>query len=251
MISEIDRVVFLKSIETVSGNNALPSGIGTYKEKTLHRVLKFYFEPDDSFHEVKIGEYVADIKHDNRITEIQTAAFGAIKNRLDFFLRSYEVTVVYPILGKKYLVWVDPESGESSDAVLTPKKGRAIHVLPELGRLGRIFFDNSLSVKCVILEVTEYKMKDGWGNGGKRGAHRIDRVPSALIDIISINDTDDVRRILPYDTGDEFTSKEFAKKCGFSHKSTRDIAMSLKFLQEAEIVDRVSKSGNAYIYRVI
>ena len=250
MLCETDRTAFLATIDRVNTQLSPEAGIGTYNEKTLHRVLKYYFEPDESYHEVKLGDYVADIKRDNRIIEIQTAGFQAIKNRLDFFLRSNEVTVVYPVIGRKYLVWVDPETGDGTTPKLTNQKGKAVSVLPELYRLGELFYSHDLTLKCMILEVTEYRLKDGWGREGKRGAHRIDRIPSDLLDIETIRTPEDLRRMIPFDKSNEFTSKEFAKACGFSHKSTRDISMSLKFLKQASIIENCSKAGNAILYRL-
>ena len=250
MIDDKDRKRFAETVSAVTSADSADSGIGTYNEKTMHRVLKYFFEPDDSFHEIPLGAYVADVRRDNRITEIQTSGFAAIRGRLDFFLRTDEVTVVYPIIGRKTLVWVDPESGNGSPPITSPKKGRAIHILPELGRLGDVFYNDKLLIKCVVVEATEYKLLDGWGSGGKRGSHRLDRVPTALIDVVDIANTDDVRSLLPFSPGDSFTSKEFAKACGFSHKSSRDISMALKFLEASGIAERAAKKGNAIVYRV-
>ena len=250
MLSETDRTAFLTAIDRVNALSSPGAGIGTYNEKTLHRVLKYFFEPDETYHEVRLGDYVADVKRDNRIIEIQTAGFQAIKNRLDFFLHSNEVTIVYPVIGRKYLIWVDPATGDGTHPKLTLKKGNAVSVLPELYRLGELFYFPALTIKCMILEVTEYRLQDGWGRDGKRGAHRIDRIPSDLLDIETICGTDDLRRLLPFDKAEEFTAKEFAKACGFSHKSTRDISMSLKFLKQAGVIENCAKSGNAVIYRM-
>ena len=251
MISDRERQRFAETAKSLSSAQSVGGGIGTYKEKTMHRVLKYFFEPDEEYHEIPLGAYVADICRDNRIIEIQTSGFNAIRDRLDFFLRSNEVTVVYPILGKKRLVWIDPESGVGEAPVASPKKGRAVHILPELGRLGELFSNDALTVKCVIVEATEYKLRDGWGNGGKRGAHRLDRVPSALIDVVDVKDAEDARSLLPFCDGDSFTAKEFAKACGFSHKSTRDISMALRFLESSGIAERVGKNKNTIVYRIV
>ena len=48
----------------------LPQGIGTLGEKTLHRVLKAYFQPDPSKCEVRVGPYVADALTESGIVEI-------------------------------------------------------------------------------------------------------------------------------------------------------------------------------------
>lgn len=45
--------------------------IGLLGEKVLHAGLKFYFEPNSDFHEVKINGFVADICNAEGIIEIQ------------------------------------------------------------------------------------------------------------------------------------------------------------------------------------
>ena len=37
--------------------------IGTLSEKTIHAVLKYYLEPDVSYHEIRVGSFFADIKN--------------------------------------------------------------------------------------------------------------------------------------------------------------------------------------------
>lgn len=224
--------------------------IGTYNEKTTHRVLKCFFEPDASFHEIPCGPYVADIKRGNRIIEIQTSGFAAIRDRLDFFLQSNEITLVYPVYKTKHIVWIDPQSGLGEKSVLSPKRGSALFLLPELGALGELFLAGDIEVKCVLLNGTEYRLRDGWGNDGKRGAHRLDRIPDTLEDIVSVRNADDIRALIPYESGDTFTSKSFAKACGFSKKSWRDIGMSIKFLVRAGIAEQAGKAGRAFVYRV-
>ena len=67
-----------------------------------------------------------------------------------------------------------------------------------------------------MLELTEYRIRDGWGNGGKRGSHRLDRIPTGIVDIVEIRTSGDLRRFVP---DGEFTSKDFASFSGFSTKS--------------------------------
>ena len=61
-------------------------GIGTLGEKTLHAVLKNYFEPNAANHEIKVGGFVADIVNDKGVTEIQTRSFDRLKRKLSTFL---------------------------------------------------------------------------------------------------------------------------------------------------------------------
>ena len=87
-------------------------GIGTLGEKTVHATLKHYYEPNEDYHEVPVEGYVADIYKDGNIVEIQTAQFHRMREKLKAFLPKYKVTVVYPIVGKRQLYWIDPQSGE-------------------------------------------------------------------------------------------------------------------------------------------
>lgn len=72
-------------------------GIGTLGERTLHMVLKRYFEPDESLHEIRVGGFVADIVRPNGIIEIQTRDFSKLRRKLAAFLELGPVTVVYPV----------------------------------------------------------------------------------------------------------------------------------------------------------
>ena len=87
-------------------------GIGMQSEKTLHAVLKNYIDPDEDHQEIPIDNYVADIYHDGRITEIQTAHMDAMRARLRCFLPQYPVRIVYPVPAEKWIIWVDPDTGE-------------------------------------------------------------------------------------------------------------------------------------------
>lgn len=263
MVTDTEKASFAAVLAAFSGEFLLPEnaigtagippegGIGTYNEKTTHRVLKSFFEPDVSFHEVPCGAYVADIKRGNRIIEIQTSGFAAIRDRLDFFLQSNEVTLVYPVYRTKRIVWVDPQSGLAEKSVPSTKRGSALSILPELGRLGELFPAGGIGVKCVLLDGTEYRLRDGWGNDGKRGAHRIDRIPNALVDIVTVRTSDDLRALIPFESGDTFTTKSFAKACGFSKRSWRDIGMAIKLLVHCGIAENSGKKGRAFVYRVV
>ena len=78
----------------------------------MHAALKSYYEPEFESREVKVGGCVADIVGENGIIEIQTRRFDRLGRKLDAFLEAARVTVVYPVVPKRGLCWVDPETGE-------------------------------------------------------------------------------------------------------------------------------------------
>ena len=106
-VSSKDEALFLKACDEIVQKNCVWNGIGTLSEKTLHAVLKKFYEPDISHQEIPLEGYVADIFRDNEIIEIQTQNFNAMRKKLDTFLPLYPVTIVYPILHQKWLNWID------------------------------------------------------------------------------------------------------------------------------------------------
>lgn len=80
-------------------------GIGTYGEKGSHSILKYYFEPDDSLHEIPVNSFIADIQNQHGIFEIQTRNFDKLRKKAAVFLDQGPLTIVYPILHQKWLCW--------------------------------------------------------------------------------------------------------------------------------------------------
>ena len=104
------------------------TGIGTLGEKAVHATLKYYFEPDPACHEVKCLGYVADVLRDDHIYEIQSKQWYRLQKKLEVFLKEYQVTVVYPVITRKEICWVDPETGEEVERRISPKQIGRAHV---------------------------------------------------------------------------------------------------------------------------
>lgn len=100
--------------------------IGTLGEKTLHALLKQYYEPDESKQEIKVGRFVADIKNDSGIIEVQTRNFNVLRRKLEAFLPEHEVTVVYPVAQTKWLLWINETTGEITKNAAHPKPAHRV-----------------------------------------------------------------------------------------------------------------------------
>ncbi|MDF2988883.1 MAG: hypothetical protein K0R50_4393, partial [Eubacterium sp.] len=116
---------FEQAYEKVMHSQHRREGIGTLGEKTLHAVLKHCFEPDESYHEIKVGSFFADILNQHGITEIQTRQWNKLRGKLKAFLPDNIVTLVYPVAYTKWLLWINEDTGEISKRRLSPKKGSA------------------------------------------------------------------------------------------------------------------------------
>ncbi len=220
-------------------------GIGSLGEKTLHSVLKSYFEPCPENHEIKIGRYVADIVNDGGITEIQTRSFDRLRKKLAAFLPLAPVTVVCPVVRRKTLIWIDPESGEMSKPRRSPKLGTPATALAELCKIHEFLGHDGVRICIILLDCEEYRMRDGWANDGKRGSTRYERIPTELCEEIYLSAPEDFASLLPSSLPDMFTASEFRKAVGFGGMSA---SFSLKMLCELGVIEQSGKRGKAFLY---
>lgn len=219
--------------------------IGVLNERTLHLMLKNMFEPDASFHEVKYRGYVADIKRENEIIEIETRSFANLRKKLDVFLEDCTVTLVYPVASPKYVVWVDPVTGELSDKRKSPKKGRPSDIAFELYRLREHLGKPGFSLKIVTLEITDYRRRDGWSRDGKRGAERIERIPGAVSSVLNISSPQDYALLADVIPDGEFTAEEFAAS---NRMKPRYAWYLLSILCLTRVISKCGKRGRANLY---
>ncbi len=223
-------------------------GIGMQKEKTLHAVLKAYEDPDEDHHEIPIGNYIADIycEKTGSITEIQTANFGYLRDKLRAFLPDYRVTVVYPIPAHKWITWIDPVTGEQEKRNRSPKKGSFYSAFRELYRISSFLDHPNLSVKLILLDIEEYRLRDGWSRDGKRGSHRFDRIPTRIVSETLLAQPRDYLQFVPYDLKEPFTARELAGSCGCPGSSFSTEAL---ILMKMGVIERVGRKGRSYLYR--
>lgn len=248
----MNREVFKAACEKVYGcesSDRQRKGIGTLGEKTLHAVLKEYYEPDCDNQEVRLGSYVADIVGESGVIEIQTANFGRLIPKLDVFLDCCDVTVVYPMAAVKYLRWLDPESGELSERRRSPKRLTIYDAARELYVLRYALDNPRFHLKLCMLEIEEIRLLDGKRskNNPKIGSSRCDRLPVDIIDEVSFYTADDYRKFVPDGLPDVFSCKQFAELAGTNTGFARRIINILVYLGIASL-DR--KVGNRYIYRI-
>ncbi|MCI8332254.1 MAG: hypothetical protein HFE78_05465 [Clostridiales bacterium] len=222
--------------------------MGTYQEKTLHSVLKYYYEPEIDYHEVKLGRYIADIMKNHEIIEVQTGSFTPLKRKLSFFLPDYPVTIVYPIAHIKWILWVDPVTGEVTKKRKSPKEGSPYSLFMELCRIKDVILHEHLHIKIAMLDMEEYRYLDGWSTDRKKGSHRCDRIPVAFDSEIVFHAPEDYLFFVPEELYQvEFTVSEFGKCC---HIRPRLASTTVRMLRYMGLIDFVGKRGKAYVYKV-
>lgn len=244
----MNKEKFYNAVQTVTSGEHVRAGIGTYGEKTVHAVLKNYFEPYSDGHEQKIGGYVADIVGEDGIIEIQTAGFDKLRKKLEAFLSVSRVTVVHPIPRQKWIITIDPETGEQGRKRKSPAKGTPYDIFPELYKIKQYLSHENFRLCIVMIDVIEYRRppeESGLRRGRRRGYVRYDRIPTELAEEIYINDKSDWLYFIPKGLPENYTSKDFGNLSGVGQKYASFV---LHVLTEAKVVERIGKKGNSYIY---
>lgn len=195
-------------------------GINTMGEKRLHQVLKRYYESDETRHEQPVGRFIADVLRDEEIIEVQTGSFFPLKAKIAYYLHqtSYRITIVHPILQKKWVSWIDPEKGSVSKRRCSPKKGRLIEETRELVYLLDCLPTDRLRFIFPVIEAEDYRLLNGWSRDRKRGSTRYTRIPLALLGEETLAVRADYAALLPSDLPDPFTAHDFASAANLASR---------------------------------
>lgn len=238
---------FEQARELVQTGAVRPGGIGILTEKALHATLKLWLDEDSAHHEQTLPcGCVADIFDGQRVTEIQTANFSGFRTKLARLLEHHPVTVVHPLVRRKWLRWVDPTTGQATEPRRSPRMGSFTDAGAQLVFILPYLTHPNLTVRLVLLDVEEHRLADGWSRDGKRGSHRVERYPLSLVDTLTLSAPADYRELVPPGLPTPFTAAQFGK---VAHLQGRKLSATLKVLLELGVLTR-EKVGREYQYRV-
>lgn len=244
-MTEENQIRFQDAKIKIIGIDRQRLGIGTYGEKTVHAILKNYYEPNEDKHEIPIDRYVADIYTGEEIIEIQTGQFNRMREKLKAFLPLYPVTIVYPIPREKWVIWIDEETGDLSKKRKSPKKGDPYTAFAELYKIKMYLKEPNLKLKLVLIDMEEYRLLNGWSHDRKKGSSRYDRIPSEMVGEVVLESAEDYMQFVPPQLEEPFTSKEFAKA---AHINVGLAQTVLNILYYMGTVERVGKKERSYLY---
>lgn len=246
-INESGKERFEIAKNKILGIRRARQGIGTLGEKTVHAIVKLYMEPETDYHEIPIDGYVADIYREGNIIEVQTANFNKLREKLDCFLKNYEVTIVYPIPHIKLLRWLDEETGTVSTGRKSPKKGNPYQAFKELYKIKNYLSNQHLHLRFLLIDLEEIRLLNGWSRDKKKGSVRYDRIPMELVGELQIDGREDYMQMIPIELGDTFTAAEYAKA---AHVSPGIAGMAVQVLRYLDIIRMTGKKGRAYVYEI-
>lgn len=239
------EVICLEEREAPERMAEIGTGIGTYGEKRLHRVLKRWLCDDPQKQELAVGRHVADLVIGDEIFEIQTKNLRALSEKLKSYLESteYRVTVIYPMIAERRLVRMDRETGEVLSVRKSPKKVKWFDALPELYWLREVLGDPRVSVRLLMITAEERRYSERV-RYRREGAYEGELFPEALAEEWLLSSPSDYEAFLPMDI-DSFTASEYGS---FSGQKGRRIYSCLNLLCALGLLCR-EKEGRQYRYR--
>ena len=220
---EAGKITFARLCYEELSRVKVRDGIGLLAEKRLHSTLKRWVCEDEAYHEVKVtgrGEkkrrFVADIlTDDGEIFEIQTGKLYPMRHKITFYMEEtdHPVTVLHPLLRDKWISWLDVKTGEATARKKSPVHEGPLHAVAELKPFLPYLGKKRFRLCLPSLEVEEYRLLDGWGKRGKRGSHRYELMPIALLDTLYLKTRDDYAALFPTDAvlDAPFTAKAFSR----------------------------------------
>lgn len=245
-MDEVKNKLFLECCEKVFNEYKERKQIGMLMEKNVHSIIKYYLESNKDYHEIKVDSFYADIKKDNHIYEVQTRSFDKLRGKLDLFLQTNDVTVVYPIDHKKWILWIDKEDGCVKEKNLSHHTGNINKVFKELYKIKPYLTNPHLHLKLLLIDLEETRILDGYSKDKKKGSTKLNKYPLDLYEEVDINNLLDYKLFIPVGLRENFTSAIYAKQAKITKVEAQ---IALNILSYLDIVIRIGKNKNGYIYK--
>lgn len=242
-------------------------GIGTLTEGVLHSAIKYYYQPEPRFHEVKIEGAVCDAVVDSArfgttLVEVQTAGLGNLKKKLERYLGAEKdcefcaedavrlgrspgrVTVVHPISVENRLVWVDPDTGETVRGGCSHRGAIAARALWELYGVRRFVGMPGFNLVILWVSTEERKLLCGWSRDRKRGSRRLELLPLELRGEQVFSERADYLGMIPHELDEGFSAAEFSHA---ARLTPRTAGAALRCLMSIGVLRR-ERCGRRYSY---
>lgn len=253
--SEINKEKFRAACGKLASTERTRGTIGTIGEKSLHAVLKWYYETDGTCHEIPVGSYVADIVGEHGIIEIQTRNFIRLKPKLAELLTAANVTVVYPIIRQKRIINISAETGEVTSLRKSPRHGSIYTSVRELYAIRELLSNPHLTLRMPILSADEarvfgVKTKRRRKQHTRMGEYVSDIIPNDIIDEITLSNPQDYDIFIPpalKGQPEGFNSPNFADAAQIDIYSARRI---LNILANLELIEVKGTNGRFKIYSI-
>lgn len=214
--------------------------IGELNEKAVHHHAKMRASNGDyALQEIRVGNYVADVKIGNDIKEIQTANFKNLVKKIKFYIsQGYNVEVIYPLINKSQIIYIDRDTDCEDYRGKKHTYKTKYDALKEMYWIKQFIGNDSFKLKILLYEIEDYRYSNT--------KIKIDKYPANVIDEILIQNSDDLRKFIPDTLNKTFFAKEFKREAktrsGYYHQY-------LHLLEDFGLVSPIGKQGNSVIWQ--
>ena len=258
MMTVAEEMRFMRLCHEELSRVKVRDGIGLLAEKRLHGLLKRWVCDDEACHEQKVAtaavertRYVADIMTPaGEVFEIQTSDLYPLKKKIEFYMEKTDlrVTVVHPLIAEKWISWMDPKTGEVTERRRSPLHDGPLSPLTQLKPFVPWLCSPRFSLCFPVIAFDEYRLRDGWGRQQKRGSHRYELIPMALVDVRRFAAREDYVALFPADAPPTFTAAEFG---WLTHLHGYDLYDVLAVFEALGVIEKSGVKGRAALYRRI
>jgi hypothetical protein len=158
----------------------------------------------------------------------------------------HRVRLVFPVAREKWIVRLCPETGDVVGRRKSPKRGTPREIFDELVRIPDLVSHENFGIDVVMVQVDEYRCRDGEGSWRRRGDSIRGRDLLAVLDTLEFREPADFLRFIPSDLDEPFTNKAFAAAADIQ---VFDAQRATYCLKKMGAISEVGKQGNALLFQ--
>ena len=219
--------------------------IGTKKESSLHRSLKFRYSGSTGVTETQAGSYVCDGRTSKgELIEVQTGSLGPLKEKVPALALLGKVRIIHPIIVQKYIELYDTK-GRLLHRRKSPRKGSTWDLFNALLYAPLLPLCKNLTMELAVIEAVEKRIADGKGSWRRKGVSISDRFLGAWHHSVILKNPRDYYQFIPFKKHEQFTVRNLAEKAGIKADLARK---TLYVLTKMGLAERVGKQGRSLLY---
>jgi hypothetical protein len=218
-------------------------------ETSLHRELKSFYGNRRARFEVSVDGYRIDVVSAGRLIEIQHGSLAAIRDKVRKLLAGHRVTVVKPIVAKKFLVHQAAKGGEVLRRRMSPKRGQLLDLFDDLVYFTHVFPHRRLMLEVALVEIEEWRYP-GHGRRRRRSDrdHQVeDQKLLAVTETHRLRTRRDLAELVCWPQCRRFHTGHLAESLGVKRWIAQRIAYCCR---QIGIIHQVGKQGNALLYEL-
>ena len=222
------------------------TGIGTKRESSLHRSLKYRYSGSEGVIETQVGNYVCDgLRSDGEIIEVQTGSFGPIREKIKCLAKNNKVRLIHPITNQKHIELYNSD-GNLAHKRKSPRKGSIWDIFKVLIYAPELVSQRNLTIELAVIDIVEKRVNDGNGSWRRKYVSITDRSLGVWHSSIVLSKRSDYNKFIPYKKNEFFTVRDLAKKAGINAALARK---TLYVLTKMGLVEKTGRQCKAPVYK--